>query len=156
MSSPDDPVKKIVSKREYAQIQSVRVGRMLWGMSLVVAGVACAVFTLCLCVLVFASLADGDSYRGLGAFILICAAVLTGVLTYGFGKMGAAKIEEAEKLNYAVPLTKANAPYLPMQESLVRASAEPLVAAETVLLRAAADNSTTPPEQLVRSSNSPT
>jgi hypothetical protein len=40
LDQSEKPARKIVSKREYAQIQSLRAGTMLWGLFLVVAGAA--------------------------------------------------------------------------------------------------------------------
>ena len=48
------------------------------------------------------------------------------------------------------PIDAANTADLPAPDSLVRASSEPLQAQEGVLLRAAAHEQETPPEQLVR------
>ena len=152
--SQSEPAKKIVSKREYVQIQSQRTGKMLSGMVLLAAGVGSAVFTLCLGGFAL-TLSDGEGYRGPGPFVILCAAVLSGVMTYGFGTLGTTQIKEAEQMKQVVPLTKANASSLSAQESFVRASTEPLIAPETTLLRAATDNSTTLPEQMVRPSGAP-
>jgi hypothetical protein len=159
MSQLGQPNKKIVSKSKYVQVQSLRAGIGLAGVCLIFAAASCASVTI-VTFLEFLRQPDWHlkNYGGI-AFPRVLGqcggAMLMGVGVYKMYRMSVASFTRARKMNHVVPLTKANAPYLPAQESLVRASAEPSAMLETVLLRAAADNPTTPPEQLVRASNTP-
>jgi hypothetical protein len=85
--------------------------------------------------------------------VLMPMIVIAGVLV--FGAIGVSLVKHSADINNVVPLTRATASDLPAPESLVRASEEPPVAPETILLRPLADNPTSPPEQLVRPSETP-
>lgn len=150
MSTPDDPVKKIVSKGKYAQVQGLRAGTFLWGIGLIVAGIVCAVIALCLCVTLIVAFPDGSHMSGLTVVAVAVCAALCAAGTYRLGKMGVTKIEQAERMNNVVPLTRITAPYLSAPESLVRASGEPIQEQQTVLLRAATQTQERHEEQLLR------
>lgn len=69
--------------------------------------------------------------------------------------IGRRTVKEAGEINTGIPLTRANIGDLPVRESLVRASSEPVQEQQDVLLRAATNTDKTPAEQLVRAYQEP-
>ena len=155
MSQNEKPAKKIVSRGEYVRVQLERVatliGRVAFRFMLPILGI-----TQC-CFLAKNLFITPNISLNLSLFILFWIVMLPilGAGIWVFFTMDGKLAKHAAEIDNVVPLTKAMASNVPAQESLVRASSEPSVAAETVLLRAADYNSTTPPEQLVRSSDAP-
>jgi len=130
------PDKRIVSKREYVQVQ----GRKLWFWAKVV-GMSVAGVSLFL--LIINGLHRMSPTRGVLALILLAA---VGFAWWYVGKT-------AENTRVDVPLTRANTGDLPAPDSLVRASHELLQAQQSVLLCAAMETTQTQEEQLLRASS---
>ncbi len=139
--------KRIVSKSAYVQAQADRafmglLGAGLWFSTGFVAliTVGCLVIT-CICL-------SQKSFQGAGGSLLV--ALLSALFARMCRRMASEAMQALRAIAPGVPLTRANTPDLPAPESLVRASAEPRQAQETVLLRAATEEQQTPSEQLVR------
>ncbi len=153
-NSPNSYTKKIVSKGKYAQVQGQRGGIMLLGSMLFVMAGVCAFIAICLLFAALCYISVGRESVLIG-FVCALFAAFMGAVAFGFAKAYLAAVRKVDEMNNVVPLTRTTAPYLPAQDSLVRASIEPPVAPETILLRAVGDVSATPPEQLVRPSDTP-
>jgi len=122
--------KRIVSKAEYARIQSRRLGLILFVLSVVV-----------LTITTYATnrgrLSPGFIVGNLPCMLLLW--IVAGNV-----------VKKVKALGNVVPVTRANTADLPADESLVRASQEPAQEDQSILLRAAADATQTPVEQLLR------
>lgn len=154
-NSPEKYTKKIVFKGKYAQVQGQRGGIMLLGSLLFMMAGTCVVVALCLLVITVCSVCAQRWEGVLFGFVCGLLAAIMGAIAFGFAKAYLAAVQKVDEMNNVVPLTRTTAPYLPVQDSLVRASAGPSLAPETILLRAVGDVPATPPEQLVRPSHTP-
>ena len=140
--------KRFVSKGEYVKIQGKRMGTGLLALCLMLLTIACGVAAL-LCIIQVAVLSHNPGRE----WVTILS--LWGILPFSltalvFSRMSSETLERAVSTDAGVPLTRANTADLPAPDSLVRASQVPMQAQEAVLLRAAAQESQTPSEQLVR------
>ena len=70
----------------------------------------------------------------------------------GAGWAGIRTFKKARQIDPGVPRTRANIAHLPAAESLVRASEQPVLSQQSVLLRPAADTQDKHEEQLLRPS----
>jgi len=130
--------KRIVSKGEYARIQSLRFGLFLSGLSLMLLGFSSAPLVR----LVF----HRHHYIDLNIFFTVGPVFATLLVI-----PAVMLIKKAQALNdNVVPITRANTADLPADESLVRASQEPVQEDQSILLRSAADTNQTPADQLLR------
>jgi len=124
--------KRIVNKAEYAKLQRLRF----------------AIIGLILCSLYLAILIFSDSTLGqrlfhghhlvifiVGQLVVVPACMLINIVM---------------AIRIVVSDTHTNAADLPIDESLVRASQEPVQENQSILLRAASDANQTPAEQLLR------
>ena len=154
MNEPPQTGKRIVSKGEYLQVQSKRLGLVLKAVFFCVAAMSLLAAAMFYAVLTFAFIYT-PSYiptlplpvQGITANLIFSVLMLTlGGLCY---KIGLRTNKRLENMEMVQPITRANTADLSAPDSLVRASAEPMEAQEAVLLRAA-EGQETPPEQLVR------
>jgi hypothetical protein len=143
---PSESGKRIVSKGQYVRGVSKKAAIGLGSSSL---AIVIALFIVSAIGLTFASVTSmpnvGQAVSLFGGAILCCYAATR------LKQVAEKGIEEAQKIDPGIPLTRANLGHLPISESLVRAS-EPPQEQQSVLLRAAASNNETPPEQLLRAS----
>jgi len=131
--------KRIVSKGHYVKIQGQRVGITSAGCGLLLLAALC--FGVAFFFIVIAIM--GWWWGAIWGFV-------AGVAALWCGKWGFDSIRYAETIDPGIPLTRKVADTLPAEESLVRASSEPIQEQQAVLLRAAVDDQETPSEQLVR------
>ena len=138
--------KRIVSKGQYLWVQSKRISLNVTGCGLV--GLAC------LCVVVMGAGIVGlliyDRWWQAVGFLL-----LSWPFVYFLRKMGYRSFQKAETIDPVIPLTHQTASTLSDEESLVRASEEPIQEQQAILLRAATDNQETSADQLVRPAGKP-
>jgi len=138
--------KRIVSKAEYARIQSIRFvlhfisGFFVMGVigSIVIAG-----FLFLLATQSKVSLHTDYSQLAVYGLMTISSMLLFFALLYVCKR-------KIKSLGEVIPFTRANTIDLPAPETLVRASQEPVQADHSILLRAAADTNQTPVDQLLR------
>ena len=140
----------IVSKGEYVRRQTNRVAGALMGGCLGILAIPFAVATAVLLLYFFAYLCSGYA-DVVGAIFLLIAIVLTGGGARLLYTSGYTMMKKAQTLAAGIPFTRANTADLPVPESLLRASAEPLQAQNTVLLRAAMETKEKQ-EELLRAS----
>jgi hypothetical protein len=143
MELPPPNRKHIVTKSQYVQAQGKRIGITSMGCGLLTLALLCTLITvLCIYLSLFAGLSGLEIPVGL----------FFGGLAFLSGKLGFESFRRADATDPGVPLTRSVAETLPVEESLVRASEEPIQEQQALLLRAASDQQT-PPEQLVRPSH---
>ncbi len=130
---PEKKPKRIVSKAEYARIQSLRFGLFLSGLSLVI-------------LLLSHGVIGRRLFPGDHIIVFAVGQIMAMFLARPVGKL----LKKSWALGNVVPVTRANTGDLPAIESLVRASQEPTQEQQSILLRAAADTNQTPAEQLLR------
>jgi len=148
---PERKQKRIVSKAEYAKVQSIRLGlnassfRLLFFMG-------CTFLFTVGSILLFISLLLPAS-EPINVYIAILAfGFLTGSAGLLSWKLFVASVNKTKALGNIVPLTRANIADISAPDSLVRASEKPEQAQADVLLRAVTDVQQNAPEQLLRSS----
>ena len=74
------------------------------------------------------------------------------LISLGLGWVGIRTLKKARHMEHCLPCTRANIAHLPAAESLVRASEQPVLSQQSVLLRPAADTQDKHEEQLLRPS----
>jgi len=141
MDQPPKNKKRIVSKGQYVQAQGKRIGIGSAGVGLLFLSALFALFAFLS--IGFAIVTSKVLY---GIFVgVVCAAA-----SFQLGSWGLASLRHANTIDPGVPLTRQVADTLPAEESLVRASEEPVQEQQAVLLRAATSDRETPSDQLVR------
>jgi len=150
--------KRIVSKTEYARIETLRFV-LLFSASffrkLAYISVWMMVSSLLLVVLIIV-IAIQCKLQGKPPvvqhddFSVPRYVLLTILSTLFFCALSYASNAKVKSLGIVVPFTRANTADLPAPDSLVRASQEPVQQDQSILLRAAADTTQTPAEQLLR------
>lgn len=141
MSETQQAEKRIVSKGEYAAVQTSRtVLRVSAAVSLV------EVFA-CL------FLAFRSPYLHFGGFGVILALAFA-IMAFRLGRGGLRKLRQAARMEKVEPLTQANVSLLPLAQTLGRASSPSPQEQRNVLLRAPLHDPQTPVDQLLRSANS--
>ena len=148
------PGKRIVSKAEYATRIIKKRGLHLGSFSLLLFSLTGFFVMMCCIVLGCMFVADytrgwKNIVAGLSAFLLAFA---IGELSLALWRATNRGIVAAGLIVPCVPLTRANARHLPVPDSLVRASQEPLQVQQSVLLRAAMETTEGPEEQWLRAS----
>jgi len=136
--------KRIVSKGQYVKTQGQRVGITSAGCGLLFLAALCSGATLYLIVFAIFGWWEGAIFG-----------FVAGVAALWCGKWGFDSIRYAETIDPGIPLTRKVADTLPVEESLVRASEEPIQEQQAILLRAAVDDQETHSEQLVRPAGEP-
>ncbi len=147
--------RRIVSKGYYALEQGRRAGQAVASLVVLSSAAFTGLLTLvCFVIMIPPHLRNlFKTHDVLWHLIAISAylamAVYLGFLTVSALRVGVTGIKEAAKSD-VVPFTRANAGDLPANDSLVRASSEPIQTRENVLLRAAATAQEQHEEQLLR------
>ncbi len=146
---PKQKQKRLVSKSEFAKIQSIRLGLSATSLCLLSLMVCSfAVTVVCIQSLIVRITYSSHIYN-----------VYIGMLSLGFlsgcgglfsWKLLVASVKKTKALGKVVPFTRANTADLPAPDSLVRASEKPVQAQADMLLRAATDVQQAAPEQLLR------
>ena len=131
--------KRIVSKGAYAAAFSMKIG---WC-------VGAFMFLMIVSLLAANAFSRIDMSIGwilafLFLFVLCFLPLGLFILAHAFNK--------SQQVETGVPLTRHNTADLPVADSLVRASSEPLQAQEAVLLRAAAEGQQKPTDEMLRAS----
>jgi hypothetical protein len=152
MSQSEKSEKRIVSKTEYAVLTSRKSVLMMFGflLSIGAAMIGLLIGTVLLCALIYqwCSPSKGLPEAIQTEIVISLGRVIICVLLY---RIGLKIYDKAHTLEKVVPFTQANTAHLAAEESLVRASTEPVAEQEKVLLRAAKLSQETPAEQLLRS-----
>jgi len=139
MDQPPKRKQRIVSKSQYVQALSKRLGLTSMGCGLMILTYLCGVTAIFLI-----------SPQILGGLIGFAASMGFGLLACALGKWSFDSFRRAKTIDPGVPLTQKVVETLPAEESLVRASEEPTQTQQAILLRAATPDDSTPSEQLVR------
>lgn len=131
---PEKKTLRIVSKRDYIRIQSIRA--------------AFAVASVCLFAMAMKAPQIAHAFfpqwnPGI-SFLVTALLVIPSILLRDTIR------RRSRSLQKVVPLTRANTTRLPVDESLVRASKKPVQEQKTVLLRAATHGDEAPAGQLLR------
>ena len=141
--------KRIVSKAEYARIQSLRLGMNVSSYCLLFLTLGCVAATCLPAMMIIQATYLG--FLGTRSFVMLFAGMLfAGSATFLCGKLLGACCTKIEALEKVMPFTRATIAELPAPDSLVRASQEPVQEQQSILLRAAAEVGQTPAEQLLR------
>lgn len=154
MPQVKQPKKRLVTRQEYIYHRAAKAS---WRVSAIVLFVIGIIATTGLLVFLFL-----PRYGSLNLYQLL-ERVLSGLVLLLFGlpggwwlfKRGMLHSEKAEQIEDVELLTHDTMRQLPAQETLVRASTEPTVKQEKVLLRATIAPEETPSEQLLRPGNVP-
>lgn len=141
--------KEIVSKGEYVRRQASRGVTASMAVCLLVPAFAFAIWSLFCIFLAIAGLFSNALFPYLSLDSLGSAIILGGIAFLIF-RGSSILIKEARTLDPGIPFTRANTTNLPAEESLVRASAEPVELQQAVLLRAASQSDATPADLLLR------
>jgi len=140
--------KRIVSKRQYAAGVGKVTALTSLTIALLLAGGIAGRVALSLLRDMHNSTGIFEDDWGMGQPLIL----LIGVGCLLFLSLGAYTMKYTRKIDIGVPLSRANTSDLPADESLVRASQEPMQEQQSILLRAATEVQQTPPEQLLRAS----
>ena len=140
MNEQPENKKRIVSKGQYVKALGTKAGIGTSGCFLWLLAFFCGFSTLSC----FAAIFTDGGWLAAGGFLIF------GFFTFFLGKVGLKTMEQSGNMDPGIPLTRKVAATLPAEESLVRASEEPVQEQQAILLRAATDNQETPAEQLVR------
>ena len=151
----EKPGKRLVSKKEYLQIEGKRTAISTSGTILAFIGAASLfVSVISLCVTIYNGIgwseapSPHDAIWAVKLFSTVCAistAIGVGGLWTAFRLFVA-----VGRIESVVPITRHNTGQLPAVETLVRASDLPPSHQQAELLRAAPPASETPPEELLR------
>ena len=146
--------KRIVSKGAYVKAQGQLAGLNVLGIGLLIAATGFGILVVIEIFWTIVAMFSVGQQPDLQNLVMpgIAALILSGI-AYFCGKAGIHSLNQAQRINPGVPLTRANTADLPAPDTLVRASSEPLQAQEAVLLRAAAEGQEKHEEQLVRAVN---
>lgn len=136
--------KRIVSKREYAVLIGKREA-LRWGS----VGLAVVVAICVLCTVGFIMV---GLQAGAVAWTILCflIAILCMAAAWGIKQAAENAMKKALAKLDAIPLNRANIADLPVPDTLVRASSEPIEEQQAVLLRAASQGQERHEEQLLR------
>jgi hypothetical protein len=148
MTEPKPQKKRVVSKSEYAAHLARKTTFKTGSTMMSVGGGIIVTLALVGYWVTLPILRDQPSWLTilfLLAWPLICIAGVMWCI-----REGAALNKQAEEVEPLLPPTRHNIEQLPAEETLVRASTEPIHEQEKVLLRAATGAEETPPEQLLR------
>ncbi len=147
---PDKPVRRIVSKREYVKLQSIRFGLNLSSLSFLMFAVSCGLATLCLGAML--ALTIDKLFTGYFTYysILVSVTLLIGGATFLFFRLFGITGNKAKAVEKVALVSRANSGHLPAVESLVRASEMPVAEQQFVLLRPSAEQDKVPVDQLLR------
>jgi hypothetical protein len=147
--------KRIVSKSEYlaylARKKTLGLGAVLLGMGgkmLVVFAFFCGIATLSM-------LCRPDTWSLAGFLFPTGMTLLTGYGAWAWMKAAIETEDIASNIEPVIPQTRLGIKQLAAEETLVRASAEPTLEQEKVLLRATIHSNDAPAEQLLRPGNLP-
>lgn len=138
-----EPGKRIVSKGRYA-IQITQ--KAVWSALGVILFMVSFILLLGACLLVPKAFSANNPLLGVIIGIVMLGAALHIYLS------SLDTIKKVKSVATGIPLTRANIADLPLPDSLVRASQEPLQAQKTILLRAASEKPETHEEELLRAS----
>ena len=142
-----EPGKRIVSKAEYIAAAGKKVVYSLGVVGLPVITAACIVGVIIGTIIWLTQLHSPAS--GIDVIALIIA---LGCMAYWSKKAADKSLAKAVQPLQILPLTRANAADLPVSESLVRSSEEPLQAQQAILLRAASETGEGQEDELLRAS----
>ena len=150
MLSFEKPKKKIVTKRQYLARMGDKAGTSLFAMILLF---FCGLGMLMTLIALIASLFGGILVHGLfPLLVLVFVLAMLGSGSWYLGYLGRRTLKEARQIDTGIPLTRNNIGELEAEESLVRASEQPLLPQQHVLLRPAAGMEETSAEHLLRPS----
>jgi|SRR5579871_2372465 len=139
MNQPEKK-QRIVSKGQYVEAHGKRIGFGTVGCGLLLVAALCGSVTIGSIGALFA----GGGWRAAGEIMA------SGFLTFYSGYVGFVYLRQSRKIDPGIPLTRKVANTLPAEDSLVRASEEPIQEQQAILLRAAVDGQEMAPDQLVR------
>ena len=156
MNEPTMTGKRIVSKGEYIQTEINRVSCMVGATILLL-----LLLPMCLVSMLFGFWSiiilvvsvwtvSGTGFQA--GLLLLIASLVLGALIYILWKLSLAGLNYSEKTGDLLPLTRANLAEVPVFETLVRASQEPVQLQENILLRQAMEEQERHQEQLLRAS----
>ena len=148
------PPRRIVSKKAYVRNLYRKASAASTGMGLLAISLLALVMAIFLLVAMVSSIVAHIVPLWLSLLLLACTGLLGGGGIFIL-HLGRRAIREAKQMQAGVPLTRANIGDLPVPESLVRASSEPVQSLQAVLLRAATGTDTTSSEHLVRAYQEP-
>jgi hypothetical protein len=157
MNQPEKPKMRIVSKAKYVAHRGKKGLLGLSGLVLVIAAWlgGCCGLLICFWLLIWGII--GVYYNPpigiLTTLIVLGLGWLIVRLGTFFSHQGLEMIDNADRTDDVIPFTKANIAYIHAEESLLRASAEPVEAQSSTLLRAATTTNDAPAEQLLRPAN---
>ena len=154
MASGSKQSRRIVPKKAYARNLSQKAAVASTGVGLLAISLLAMVMAVGILVALVSAVVAHILPFELSLLLFACTAFL-GSGGFFILHLGRRTIREAKEIEAGVPLTRANIGELPVRESLVRASDEPIQELQTVLLRAATSTDTTPVEQLVRAYQEP-
>lgn len=140
--------KKLVSWREYRRYLGSKAGFFSLAGIVLFYGVIGALASLLMLILSLASFWRGDNDS-----VLLVSGIVAGVLSATLLQFTGRIAREYQELPAVEPVTSRNANRLPAEEILVRASQEPTLEQQHMLLRAASATEETPSEQLLRPSS---
>ena len=142
--------RRIVSKREYAAVQAKRGGLTAAALILGIIYVVYVYAAVKYCIWLGLSLALGGTVTGIvpGYFV----ALVLMPLAFSCIRWMQRSIRAIEFIQRVIPVTRANSRNLPLPDSLVRASTEPVQEQGSILLRAAASRDEKHMDQLLQAS----
>jgi len=135
--------KKIVSKREYTKTTGKRLMLIILSIALFLAALDNRYGSFTLSYLLGRK--PGYSY----STIIFWSDLF---ISLGLGWAGIRTFKKAKQMDSVLPRTRANIAHFPAAESLVRASQQPVLSPQSVLLRPAADTQDRNEEQLLKPS----
>ena len=156
---PPRPGKRFVSRSRYLRAQAKRAGLNTLAVGSWIAATLCVSFCFsCLDARLLEHVFDlwhipgrFVSIDGRFTMRVLCGlSLLFATIAWVSARIGMKAQKSAAQIDPGLPLTRANSVRLAAPDTLVRASAEPVQAQETVLLRATVEGRQTPSEQLVR------
>ena len=148
-----NPGSRIVSRREYVCKQMERALTASMGGCFGLLATFCAILALSLiigAILVILCSSAGIVGSIVILFLSLVGAMFPGIIAVVMFCYSSILFKEARMLDPGIPFTQVNTANLPAEETLVRASVEPIQQQQAVLLRGAIHSDTTPAEQLVR------
>jgi hypothetical protein len=151
MTEGEKPKKRLVPFKAYLRNRAAKVWWRASGLVLIVSGIVVGgIFILGQIWFALRAILKGTP----NGFSILIAGLLLAFLFYMLAALlydrGTWNWKKANQIEDVELLKHDNVGQLPAEESLVRASAEPIEGQEKVLLRAATGAEETPPEQLLR------
>jgi hypothetical protein len=153
MNQPSKPGKRIISKGEYVANTGKKAALSSYGAAVILTGIVSAGMIFAFLCLVGGG--TGGPSVGADRCLFVLGVGILSVAPLALFYYGGKAVKDAIEMDAGVPLTRANTADLPAAESLVRASEIPAQEQAAILLRAATQGQTTPPEELVRASIGP-